>query len=37
MGVIRPEVQRMLAKLAQLPVDIAPHFTTAEQLTAQFP
>ncbi len=37
MGVIRPEVQRMLGKLAQLPVDIAPRFTTAEQLTAQFP
>ncbi len=37
MGVIRPEVQRMLEKLAHLPVDIAPHFSTAEQLTAEFP
>src|SRR5277367_2250390 len=37
MGVIRPEVQRMLAKLVHVPVDIAPRFTTAEQLTAQFP
>jgi Peptidase family M49 len=37
MGVIRPEVQRMLEKLVHLPVDIAPRFTTAEQLTAQFP
>jgi Peptidase family M49 len=37
MGVIRPEVQRMLEKLAPLPVDIAPRFSTAEQLTAEFP
>jgi hypothetical protein len=37
MGVIRPEVQRMLQKLAHLPVDIAPRFSTAEQLTAEFP
>jgi hypothetical protein len=37
MGVIRPEVKKMLEKLVHLPVDIAPRFTTADQLTAEFP
>jgi hypothetical protein len=32
LGVIRPETQRLLDRLAALPVDIAPRFTTAEQL-----
>jgi hypothetical protein len=32
--VIRPEVQRVLDKLADIPVDIAPKFVTAETLTA---
>jgi hypothetical protein len=33
MVVIRPEVQRLLDRLADLPVDIAPRFVTAEELT----
>ena len=37
LGVIRPEVQRVLDRLGHVPVDIAPHFTTAERLAAQFP
>jgi hypothetical protein len=32
LGTVRPEVQRVLDKLADVPVDIAPRFTTAEQL-----
>ncbi|HEY4285433.1 MAG TPA: hypothetical protein VGM62_20420 [Chthoniobacterales bacterium] len=32
LGVIRPEVQRVLDKLKTVPVDIEPHFVTAEQL-----
>ena len=32
MVVIRPEVQRALDRLADLPVDIEPHFTTAKSL-----
>ncbi|MGE5244989.1 MAG: dipeptidyl-peptidase 3 family protein [Betaproteobacteria bacterium] len=32
-GVVRPEVQRALDKLTDVPVDIEPIFTTAEQLT----
>ncbi len=32
LGVIRPEVQRILDKLKTVPIDIEPHFTTAEQL-----
>lgn len=32
MVVIRPEVQRALDRLADLPVDIEPHFTTAESM-----
>jgi hypothetical protein len=31
-AVVRPEVQRVLDRLAGVPVDIAPRFTTAEQL-----
>ena len=34
MVVIRPEVQRVIDKLAMLPVDIAPRFVTAEELVA---
>jgi len=33
LGVIRPEVQRVLDRLGELPVDIAPRFVTADQLT----
>jgi hypothetical protein len=32
LGVIRPEVQRALDKLKNVPVDIEPHFVTADQL-----
>ena len=34
-GTIRPEVQKLLDRLGSVPVDIEPHFTTAEQLTAR--
>jgi hypothetical protein len=37
MGVVRPEVQRMLDKLQHLPVDIDPRFTTAEKLLDKYP
>jgi hypothetical protein len=33
LGVVRPEVQRVLARLNDVPVDIAPRFVTAEELT----
>jgi hypothetical protein len=32
LGVIRPEVQRVLDRLGGIPVDIAPRFVTAEAL-----
>jgi hypothetical protein len=32
LGVIRPEVQRVLDRAADIPIDIAPRFTTAEEL-----
>ncbi len=32
LGVIRPEVQKVLAKLKDVPVDIRPRYVTAEQL-----
>jgi hypothetical protein len=32
MGVLRPEVQRALDRLKEIPVDIEPRFTTAERL-----
>jgi hypothetical protein len=32
--VVRPEVQRVLDKLTDVPVDIAPKFVTAEELSA---
>jgi hypothetical protein len=35
LGVVRPPVQRLLDKLATVPVDIEPIFTTADQLLAQ--
>ena len=31
-GVVRPEVQRVLDRLMEVPVDIAPRFVTAEGL-----
>jgi hypothetical protein len=34
LGVVRPDVQRMLDRLAAVPVDIEPQFTTAERLLA---
>lgn len=33
LAVVRPEVQKALARLDGIPVDIEPRFTTAEQLT----
>jgi hypothetical protein len=33
MVVIRPEVQRVIDRLTDVPVDIAPRFLTAEELT----
>lgn len=35
LGVVRPSVQRMLDRLANVPVDIEPVFTTADELIAQ--
>jgi len=35
MVVIRPEVQKVIDKLTGVPVDIAPKFTTAEQLSKE--
>ena len=35
LGIVRPEVQRVLDKLAGVPVDIEPKFTTAAQLVAR--
>jgi hypothetical protein len=35
LGVVRPEVQKMLDRLAGVPVDIEPKFTTAAQLTTR--
>jgi hypothetical protein len=32
MGVVRPEVQKVLDRLAAVPVDIEPKFTTAADL-----
>ena len=32
LGVVRPEVQKVLDRLTDVPVDIAPHFVTAEGL-----
>ena len=37
LGTVRPPVQRLLDTLAAVPVDIAPRFTTAEQLLAAPP
>jgi hypothetical protein len=35
LGVVRPEVQKVLDRLTGVPVDIEPKFTTAVQLTAR--
>ena len=35
MGVVRPPVQKALDKMAGVPVDIEPRFTTADQLVAE--
>jgi Peptidase family M49 len=35
LAVVRPEVQAVLDRLADVPVDIEPKFTTAEQLSAR--
>jgi len=37
LGVVRPEVQRVVDRLRDVPVDIAPRFVTAERLAAEFP
>ncbi len=34
-AVVRPEVERVLARLGDVPVDVEPHFTTAEKLLAE--
>ncbi len=36
LGVVRPEVQKVLDKLKGVPVDIEPRFVTAEQLTREY-
>ena len=36
MGVVRPPVQQLLDKLAAIPVDIEPQFTTANELVKQY-
>ena len=35
LGVVRPEVQKVLDRLAGIPVDIEPKFTTAAELAAR--
>jgi hypothetical protein len=35
LGVLRPEVKKVLDKLAKVPVDIEPRFVTAEKLVAE--
>jgi len=35
LGVVRPEVQRVLDRLVGIPVDIEPKFTTAAQLATR--
>jgi hypothetical protein len=35
MVVIRPEVQRVIDRLVDVPIDIAPRFVTAKELTRQ--
>jgi Peptidase family M49 len=35
LGIVRPPVQKLLDKLNDVPVDIEPHFTTAEKLLAE--
>jgi hypothetical protein len=35
LGVVRPEIQRILEKLSAVPVDIEPRFTTAIQLAGR--
>ncbi len=37
LGVVRPEVQRALDKMSDIPIDIEPKFTTAEQLVRENP
>ena len=37
LGVVRPQVQAVLDRLTDVPVDIEPKFTTAEQLTPTTP
>ena len=37
LGVVRPEVQRALDRMGDIPVDIEPKFTTAEQLVRENP
>ena len=32
LGVVRPQVQKVLDRLATVPVDIEPRFTTADRL-----
>ncbi len=36
LGVVRPQVQKVLERLKNVPVDIEPRYLTAEQLTRQY-
>ena len=36
LGVVRPEVQRVLDRLANVPIDIQPRYVTAEELAGSF-
>ena len=35
MGVVRPEVQKVLERLKDVPVDIEPRYVTAEELARE--
>jgi hypothetical protein len=35
LGVVRPEVQRALDRLTDVPIDIEPRFTTADKLLTE--
>jgi hypothetical protein len=37
LGVVRPEVQRVLDRLGEIPIDIEPRFATADRLLAMVP
>ena len=37
LGVVRPEVQVLLDRLTDIPIDIRPIYATAEQLVKELP